>query len=510
MRRRPVVVALTTALVALSPGIASAHGADDAPRPGASGIGDPYFPQDGNGGYDVRQYHLDLRYNPATNRLRGVATITAKATQALSRFNLDLDGLRVRSVSVDAHRARWSRDGQELTIRPARAIRDDESFTVRVRYAGVPRTIQDPQLGPSGFIHTDDGAIVAGQPHAAATWFPANDHPRDAARFSVDITVPQGLEAISNGVLKHRETHHRWTTWSWRADEPMATYLTTLAIGQFDLRRYRADGIRFWDALDPDLFDIDFFPKDPDNPSPGELVEGIFARQPEIIRFLEGIAGDYPFEAAGGIVDDFPELFFALETQTRPVYSMLFFQDDFLSQLVVVHELAHMWYGDNLRVKNWQHIWLNEGFATYMEWLWFDTAEENFQGLAGIPADDPFWDVKTGDPGPTDLFDTEAVYLRGALTLHALRLEVGDEAIFDILKQWAQTQAGDTVRTSEFVALAEKVSGKQLDDLFRAWLYKEAKPAGLPDAPPPPPAGDVASSAAERVLATTGTAVPRR
>ncbi len=515
MRYRLGVMAVAASLVALTPGPAFAQGAEDA-RPGAPGAGDPYYPLDGNGGYNVKHYDLDLRYDPASDRLRGVATITARATQDLSRFNLDFVGLRVHKISVDSQRARWSRNGQELTIRPRKALHDEERFTVRIAYSGVPESIRDPQIGVSGFIHTDDGAIVAGEPDAAATWFPANDHPKDAASFSIDITVPKGLEAISNGVLAGTRTRHGWTTWRWRAEEPMATYLTVLAIGQFDVRKYQADGIKFWDALDPDLFSLDLDPENPDNPPVGEVVEASFARQPEILDFLADFAGQpYPFEASGGIVDDFPELNFALETQTRPIYARGFFFDETFATEIVVHELAHMWFGDDLRVKTWRHIWLNEGFASYTEWLWLEregliSAQEIFDSLSGIPAgEEEFWGLETADPGADTLFDFEAVYLRGAMTLHALRMEVGDDTFFRIIHEWTKSQSGGTVATSEFITVAERVAGRQLDDFFETWLFTPAKPAGLPDAPPPPPAG-ARSSAADRVLASiTGSPLRR-
>jgi aminopeptidase N len=495
MLRKPMVLLLATTLTLLGAGAAGA--APPKGSPGAPGIGDPYFPLDGNGGYDVHGYDLDLRYNPDTDRLAGVAVITAKATQHLSALNLDLHGLTVRSIAVNGKPATWSRRGDELTVKPKSVLPHGSGFTVAVTYDGVPDTIEDPLLGISGFIHTDDGALVVGQPDVAATWYPANDHPRDAATWEISIAVPKDAhgkerEAISNGALVGKETKSGWTTWRWKAAEPMATYLSMLAIGQFDVRAYSADGEKYWDALDRGLYRIETVPEAPEPSTAGDIAKASLGRQPEIVRFLEQFAGNpYPFATAGGVVDDLEELFFALETQTRPVYSPLFFQFDVLNgELVVVHELAHQWFGDDLRLKRWQDIWLNEGFATYAEWLWleregFITVDEIFQSLTGIPADSEYWDVTTGDPGPADLFDFEAVYERGALTLHALRQKIGDRTFLRLVDEWAATQSGDTVSTSEFIALAERVSGRQLDGFFRTWLFTAAKPPGYPDVPQP-------------------------
>jgi aminopeptidase N len=211
------------------------------------------------------------------------------------------------------------------------------------------------------------------------------------------------------------------------------------------------------------------------------LIDETFALQPEIIEFEEGYFGGYPFRAGGGIVDDLAGLGFALENQTRPIYAIDFFVDQTQAEDVVVHELAHQWYGDSLTVAQWQHIWLNEGFATYAEWLWNEgtrgvPAQEIFDFYySAIPPDDPFWQVVIGDPGPDLLFDF-AVYARGAMTLHQLRLAVGDDDFFKILKRWAQKREGDNVTTGEFIALAEKISGEQLDELFETWLFTPGKP----------------------------------
>jgi aminopeptidase N len=237
-----------------------------------------------------------------------------------------------------------------------------------------------------------------------------------------------------------------------------------------------------YDALDPDLFDEAVDPDDPASPTFGGIARGSFARQGEILNFLEKRFGRYPFSTGGGIVDDYDNLQFALETQTRPIYSKFFFTTPANGDSVVVHELAHQWFGDSVALAEWKHIWLNEGFAQYSEWMWSEeeglgTAQEQFDAFYnGIPADDPFWQVVIGDPGPEFLFDN-AVYLRGAMAVHELRLEVGDRDFFRILHAWTTRRAGGNGTIPQFIRLAERISGEQLDDLFQTWLFTGSKPA---------------------------------
>ncbi|WP_222265933.1 M1 family metallopeptidase [Modestobacter marinus] len=507
VRRRLVLLPVTAVAVALLPGTAVAAPGDE-PVPGAPGLGDPYYPLDGNGGYDVDHYDLRLRYDPATDELTATATIEAAATQPLSSFNLDLQGLTVSAVTVEDDDATWTRDGGELTITPAEPLEEGQDVTTVITYSGVPATLPDV----SGFLHTDDGAVVAGQPDGAATWFPANDHPLDPATVTVTATVPEGLEAISNGALEEQSTADGWTTWRWDAAEPMATYLVTLAIGEFDVREYEADGVRYWDALDPDLFTPVM-----GGPPRGEIAAASLARQPEVIDWLSDWLGDYPFGTAGGIVDDDAALVFALETQTRPVYSPLYFTDQLRGDVVVVHELAHQWTGDLVRIAAWQHLWLNEGFATYAEWLWLEragvrTAQQSFDQLAALPPESPLWEDLPGDPGPAleDLFSA-AVYNRGAMTLHALRSAVGEDVFARLVREWVSAQAGEAVTTADFTALAEEVSGQELDELFQTWLFTPGKPAGLGAAPAAQPsAGTAVAGSPSAAAASAGTTVSSR
>ena len=189
-----LLTASTGLVLFLGPAAAQGGGGGGQFQPGAPGAGDPYFPLDGNGGYDVDHYDLDVKYDPATDVLEGTAKIRAKATQSLSSFNLDLLGLTVLSVKVDGRRAAWSRDGQELTITPKNGIRKNRKFTVVVRYSGIPEPIEG-----AGFIPTDDGALVIGEPHVASTWYPVNDHPSDKASYSFEVTCRPGSRPSPTG-----------------------------------------------------------------------------------------------------------------------------------------------------------------------------------------------------------------------------------------------------------------------------------------------------------------------
>jgi aminopeptidase N len=442
---------------------------------GAPGIGDEYFPTYGNGGYEVRHYGLRVFYNPGNDRLKGRATIHARATQKLCRFNLDLVGLTVKRVRVDGDRARFSRSGGELTVRPRGTLRDGERFRVVISYSGVPTEFRIPGTDiRTGFMATPEGATVAGQPEVAAGWFPVNDHPLDKASYFFDVTVPAGYEVAANGFLVGRSDRDRRSNWHWWAPEPMASYLATIDIADWDVTESTQAGLPVYDAVS--------------NQITGGLraeIDDSFSRQGEIIEMIADAYGPYPFSTAGGIVPNQDDLLFALETQTRPVYSKLFWLDrngnprD--ADWVVVHEYAHQWFGDDVALARWQDIWLNEGFASYAEWLWEEhegnaTPEEIFQATYdSIPADDPFWQVPIGDPGVEDLF-SDPVYVRGAMAVHALRQEVGDADFFAIVKGFTAANSGGHGTTPEFMALAEQISGQQLDDWANTWLFSTAKP----------------------------------
>jgi len=441
---------------------APAAGPSDGPaRAGTPGLGDGYFPGYGNGGYDVERYRLRVRYDPATDRLDGSAELTITASHALSQFNLDFERLDITALRVEGSAATWRRDGErELVVTPARPLAAGRRFIVEVTYGGVPTA--------EAFRHTPDGAVVVGEPESATAWFPCNDHPQDKAAYDFEITVPEGLIAIANGVPSGSEPSDGWRTWRWSVRSPMATYLTTLAVGRFRVFEGTHNGLPVFSAVDAAL-------------PAGGVADQAMQATPEVADFLITQFGPYPFEALGGVVTGIKGLGFALETQTRPVYGPAFFNGDLASATsVVAHELAHQWFGNSVSVLQWREIWLNEGFATYAQWLWEEhaggrTAQRAFDEAYAAPPDSRIWRPRPGDPGAAGLFSA-AVYQRGAMTVHALRVTMRDDAFFQLLKQWTSSRRDGAATVADLVAMAERISGRQLDALFQAWLYTEAKP----------------------------------
>jgi len=428
-----------------------------------SGQTDRYVPGSGNSGYSTRHYDLVLTYRMGSNRLEGVAHIDAVATEQIDRLSLDLAGLKVSKVQVDGHRvAKFGVRGHKLQIRLARPIARGDRFGIDVTYSGNPRPVRS-RWGDVGWEELTEGVIVAGQPNGAASWFPCNDHPSDKASYRISVTTDSPYMVISNGALSDRRTRASMTTWVFVHPQPMATYLATVQIGRYEMVEIATKPVRQRAAL------------------PHSLKAGFatdFGRQTRMMACFTELFGRYPFDAYTVVVVDDP-LEIPLEAQGLSIFGSNHVDGIRTHERLVAHELAHQWFGNSLTVAAWQHIWLNEGFACYAEWLWSEEA-------GGPPADrlaDRYWrrladspqDIVLADPGPELMFD-DRVYKRGALALHALRRETGDDDFFDLIRGWAKANRHATVTTAMFVDHVTAECGAAAAKLLKAWLFERELP----------------------------------
>jgi aminopeptidase N len=452
----------------LAPMAAAGAGTHRAFTPGTPGAGDPYFPDMGNGGYDARHYSLTVKYDPGTKAIDAVARISARATQNLSRFDLDFQGpLKISKLTVDGRAASYQRTGaQELVITPEHGLPEGRPFTVEVAYSGVPQLINDPSLGVSGWIATHDGAVALSQPFGSATWYPVNDTTHDKATYDFTVTVPNGLKVLANGDPAGERTQGADTTFRWIDRQPTASELVLLAIGHFTVKDTRtATGLRNITAVDPAAV------------TSATASDDFNKLTADVIDWEQKIYGRYPYSSVGGIDVLAPNVGYSLETQTRPVYARRT-AGAIPSADLLSHELGHQWFGDDVTPYVWQHIWLNEGFATYTEWLYSEqhggqTAQQYFDAAYNSASTD--WTGKVADPGRDHIFD-DLVYTRAAMTIHQVRRAIGDKAFFALVKAWPAAHRYNNATTADFTAFAQRYTHKDLRPLFQAWLYTAGKP----------------------------------
>jgi aminopeptidase N len=459
------------------PSASSSPSADDATGEpdgatgtiGDPGIGDPYYPTEGNGGYQVDSYDLTLSYDPPTNALQSTALIKGSvlSDEGLTQFNLDLQpNLTVSTVTVNDAPATFSQQDSELIITPAALLPAQSPLSVSVTYGGQPGLVAGGTagLGDGGWYRTESGgAFAAGEPVGASTWFPVNEHPADTATFAVTATVPDKWQVISNGVRQTDglpDPGAGNAVFRWTLNEAVASYLTTIYIDTFQtVEDTMADGKPIVSAIAPD--------------APANAND--LAKQTKgILDVLSSYFGPYPFEAAGGIFVN-TQTGFALETATRPTYSGQSADLD-----TVIHELAHQWYGDDVTVQRWSDICLNECFASYAPWLYASKVNNADldaywkRQMAQVVDNPDFWSSPLVDMGSGNEFSS--VYSRGPLALHALRAEIGDEAFLTMLHDWPATHGGKNATWDEFEAYVTELAGRDLTGFMDAWFRGRTVP----------------------------------
>jgi aminopeptidase N len=505
LRRRAVVLGATVlCALAAVPAVAATADAHPSPTPGSPGIGDRLYPLAGNGGYDVAHYALDLRYATAapTQSIDGTVTIVALATQSLSRFDLDWGGGSISRVIVNRKPAQWTRDGDELVITPSKPLAKHHVFVAQVQhFVATPKEPNLEDAASVAFFTTPNGSATAPQPEGGHYIYPSNDHPRDKATFSFRIDVPVGTVAVANGIPTGRHTSGDRTVYTYLQRQPMATELTQIAVGAWDVTwRPAVSGIPIRDVTAPAL---------------SATVLPDLATERDHLRWMQARVGRYPFDIYGSLVVD-QELGFALETQTLSLYDRVWFLQfpQAIWDPVMLHELAHQWFGDDVAPYEWSDVWLNEGHAT---WYQNEYAEEKgfLDEYYGVATNEELmrfiyslgdqWRAQFGPVGlpnpPGDnvlAIFTPQVYEGGQLVLYALRQQIGDPAFRAVEREWVRRYSRRSASTADFIALASEVSGQDLTAFLNAWIYGTTTPPmpGHPDWQQAP-----ASAAAARVTA---------
>ncbi|WP_431037271.1 M1 family metallopeptidase [Streptomyces sp. P6-2-1] len=446
-----------------------------SPAPGPQGIGDRLFPHLGNPGYDVLAYDLSLTYT-GDNRapLDAVTRITAKAEAPLDHLNLDFSHGEVRSVTVNGRSAGHTTAGQDLVVTPKAPVRPGEWLRIVVRHTSDPRPPAAGQ-GEGGWVLTKDGLAMANQADAAHRVFPANDHPSDKADFTFHVTAPRGVTVVANGFLTGRaDAADGGTTWTYRSLHPLATELVQISLGDSAvLRRAGPHGLPVRDVVPA---------------GDRALLDPWLRRTPGQLRWMEERVGAFPFETYGVLVAD-TNTGFELETQTLSLFERRLFADsrypEWYVGSVLVHELAHQWFGDSVSPRTWSDLWLNEGHATWYEALYAEeqggpTLERRMR--EAYRASDG-WRVAGGPParpkapgnGKISIF-RPVVYDGSALVLYALREEIGAEAFSRLERRWVAEHRDSTADTAAFVRLASDVAGRDLGAFLHPWLYGAKTP----------------------------------
>jgi aminopeptidase N len=434
---------------------------------GQPGVGDPYYPDAGSSGYDATKYEIAMDWNPVTETMTATTTISARALQPLASFYFDL-ALQTDRVSVNGKDAAFEKRGfADVRVVPAEPIPADSDFEVVVHYSGAPGKISRGDIRP--WLTSGKEWLAAGEPESAAWWFPSDDHPSDPALMDISVRVPAGLQVISIGRLESRDTAQEaaFDTWHWVSRQPLATYLAFVAIGKYQLAEGIVDQRPYVYAVSMQL---------PAAKRAKALSE--LEKSGATVRVLEQMFGPYPFSELGGVVPAARLWFGGLETQTRPVYNPASILNDGYAQTLIAHELAHMWFGDNVTVREWNDIFDNEAYASWAQWGFAERTggdpanaalNKTYQRTKNNAA---FWRITMIDPGREQLFTT--VYTRGPMVLQALRNVVGDDAFFSLARDWGQHPGSRSLE--DWMAAAQAETTINLEPFFQAWIFAPVAP----------------------------------
>ncbi|WP_188111245.1 M1 family metallopeptidase [Nocardioides antri] len=425
---------------------------------------DSVYPEVGDPLVDALHYDLSLAWTPESDTLVATEVLTFRATDDAERFQLDFDdALAIDSLTVDGEEVGYDRDDKDLFVRLP--VTEDEQYELEMSYSGTPEPYDAPtlrsdfELGVGWHVTPDHEVWTIQEPYGAFTWFAANDQPADKALYDFTLTVPEPWTGVANGELTDTTTEGGLRTTTWHLAEPASSYLVTVAFADYTPIELASDSgvpVTIWGPTD----------------DPSAIGETEYAA--EAIDWLEEYLGPYPFDTFGILIYDGES---GMETQTMVTLGATPYAT---SKPVVVHELAHHWYGDTVSPADWSDVWMNEGMAMYLQGMWEAedegiSVDEKMDQWAAFEGEERAYAGPPADYDPRN-FGSGNIYFGPALMWHELRERIGDEAFFAMVRDWPAEQENDTADREEYFAWIEEHTGEELTAFFEDWLLGRTTP----------------------------------
>ncbi|MDZ5619797.1 M1 family metallopeptidase [Nocardioides sp. HM23] len=425
---------------------------------------DSVYPEVGDPLVDALHYELSLAWTPESDTLLATERLTFRATADADDLQLDFDDtFTIETLTIDGEEAAHTREDKDLLI--DHAVETDQEYLLEMTYSGTPEPYDAPtqrtdfRLGVGWHVTPEHEVWTIQEPYGAFTWYAVNDQPADKAYYDFTLTVPEPWTGVANGELTDTTVEDGQRTTTWHLAEPASSYLVTVAFADYtptELQSERGVPITIWGPTD----------------RPEAIGETEYAG--EAMDWLEQFLGPYPFDTFGIVIYDGES---GMETQTMVTLGATPYTT---SREVVVHELAHHWYGDTVTPADWSDVWMNEGMAMYLQGMWEAedegiTIDEKMDDWASFEDEMREYSGPPAAYDPTNFGDGN-IYFGPALMWHELRQQIGDDAFFALVRDWPADQENDTADREEYLSWIEEETGEELSAFFDDWLLGETTP----------------------------------